>query len=131
MLKVAPDLDHDAFVALLEVVRDVGLAGVVATNTTISRDGLRTTAVDVAAMGAGGLSGPPLRERAKKMVAVARATLGSGATIIGVGGISSADHVRAMRDAGADLCQLYTGFIYEGPGVAARICRGLKAGRNG
>lgn len=125
LLKVAPDLDDEAYDALLEVVRDVGLAGVVATNTTIRRDGLRTPAARIEQIGAGGLSGPPLRARARAMVRRARERLGSSATIIGVGGIGSADDVRAMRDAGADLCQLYTAFIYEGPGIAARICRDL------
>lgn len=131
LLKVAPDLDADAYVALLGVVRDVGLAGVVATNTTLSRDGLATPAARVAEIGAGGLSGPPLRERSRKMVRVARTELGSSATVIGVGGISSADDVERMRDAGADLCQLYTGFIYEGPSVVADICRALTTSRSG
>lgn len=130
LLKVAPDLPDDGFDALLSVVREVGLAGVVATNTTLSRDGLVTPAARVAALGAGGLSGPPLRARATAMVRRAREALGAAATVIGVGGVSCADDVTRMRDAGADLCQLYTGFIYEGPSVVADICRALTADRS-
>jgi dihydroorotate dehydrogenase len=128
LLKVSPDLDEEALDALLDVVASARLDGLVATNTTITRSGLRTPPDVVEAMGEGGLSGPPLRETARRFVRRARARLGSGATIIGVGGVSSADDVRALRDAGADLCQLYTAFIYEGPGLAARICRDLLAG---
>ena len=128
LLKVAPDLDDAAYEALLDVVRRLGLDGVVASNTTIARTGLRTPDAEVAALGAGGLSGPPLRARARAMVKTARAALGEGPTIIGVGGIATADDVRAMRDAGANLCQIYTAFVYEGPGLAARICRDLVRG---
>ncbi len=124
LLKVAPDLEDDAFAALLDVVDEVGLDGVVATNTTIARQGLRSPAPWVAGLGPGGLSGPPLRLRARAMIATARARL-PHATLIGVGGIASVDDARAMLDAGADLIQLYTGFIYEGPGLPSRICRGL------
>ncbi len=129
LLKVAPDLDDDAYAALLAVVRETGLAGVVAANTTLSRAGLSTSAARVAEIGAGGLSGPPLRARAIAMVRRARAALGASATVIGVGGVSSADDVARLRDAGADLCQLYTGFIYEGPGVVADVCRALTSAR--
>ncbi len=130
LLKVAPDLSDDAYDALLSVVREVGLAGVVATNTTLSRDGLSTPSARVAELGAGGLSGPPLRARATAMVRRAREALGASATVIGVGGVSSADDVTRMRDAGADLCQLYTGFIYEGPSIVADVCRALTIGRS-
>jgi len=125
LVKVAPDLSDDAFGPLLEVVKASGLAGVVATNTTIKREGLRTDSAAVAAMGAGGLSGPPVRARALAMVQRARAALGPEATVIGVGGIESAEHAKAYLAAGADLVQLYTGFIYGGPTIARRIAAEL------
>jgi dihydroorotate dehydrogenase len=125
LLKVAPDLDDEAYDALLGVVKRVGFDGVIAANTTIRRDGLRTPGSLVSAIGAGGMSGPLLFPRALAMVRRAREALGAGATVIGVGGVSTSEHVRAMRDAGADLCQLYTAFIYEGPSVARRILEGL------
>ena len=125
LLKVAPDLDTEAYDALLDVVKRVGLDGVVATNTTIARDGLATPAARIAEIGAGGLSGPPLRERSRAMVKRAREALGNGPTIIGVGGVATADDVRAMRGAGANLVQLYTSFVYEGPRLVARLCREL------
>jgi dihydroorotate dehydrogenase len=126
LLKVAPDLDADTYAALLDVVDEVGLDGVVATNTTVSRQGLRSPPDQVASLGAGGLSGPVLRERARAMISTARARL-PRATLIGVGGITSVDDARAMLAAGADLLQLYTGFIYEGPSLPSRLCRGLRA----
>ncbi len=125
LLKVAPDLDDAGFDALLDVVGEVGLAGVVATNTTISRAGLRTEAAVVEAIGAGGLSGPPVFARALHMVARARERLGGAATIVGVGGVSSVDAARAMLAAGADLLQVYTAFVYEGPRFPLRLAREL------
>ncbi len=125
LVKIAPDLDAEGFQALLEVVQRLGLAGVVATNTTIRRDGLTTPEEQVRAMGAGGLSGPPLRARSLAMIRQARATLGEGFTIIGVGGLDSPEGARAMLEAGANLCQLYTAMIFQGPGVVQRIVGGL------
>ena len=127
LLKIAPDLAAAGVEALLAVVEEVGLAGVVATNTTIARTGLATPAGRVEAIGAGGLSGPPLRARALEVVKRVRARLGKAPVVVGVGGISTGQHAMAMVRAGADLVQLYTGFIYEGPGVAARIGRELGA----
>ncbi len=125
LVKVAPDLEDDAFAALLDVVRELDISGVVATNTTVKREGLRTPASVVEAIGAGGLSGPPLRARALSMVAAARAKLGPAATIIGVGGIENGEHAAAFLAAGATLLQIYTGFIYGGPNVAASITEHL------
>jgi dihydroorotate dehydrogenase len=79
----------------------------------------------VRAIGAGGLSGPPLRDRALDVVRRVRARLGKGPTVIGVGGVETAKDAMALVRAGADLVQLYTGFIYEGPWVASRIARGI------
>jgi dihydroorotate dehydrogenase len=125
LIKVAPDLENDELDALLAVVIEVGLDGVIATNTTLSREGLATDPATVAAIGAGGLSGKPLRARSPAIVRRVRERLGDGPTVIGVGGIATADHALAMLQAGADLVQLYTGFIYEGPGAPRAICEGL------
>ena len=123
LLKIAPDLDDASLEALLEVVEACSIDGVVATNTTISRDGLTTNADAVAKIGAGGLSGPPLHSRALDVVNRSRARLGDEKTIIGVGGVSDTAGTIAMLRAGADLVQIYTGFIYGGPFLAARIAR--------
>ncbi|WP_437886480.1 quinone-dependent dihydroorotate dehydrogenase [Sorangium sp. So ce307] len=125
LIKVAPDLGDEELEALLAVVEEVGLAGVIATNTTVRRDGLATSPAAVEAMGAGGLSGPPLRQRSLAMVRRIRARLGGGVTVIGAGGVESAEHAMDQIQAGADLVQLYTGFIYGGPLLPASIARGL------
>jgi dihydroorotate dehydrogenase len=127
LLKIAPDLDDAAVESLLAVVEEIGLAGVVATNTTIARAGLATDAARVEAVGAGGLSGAPLRARALDVVKRVRARLGPKPVVVGVGGVEKAEHAMALVRAGADLVQMYTGFIYEGPGVPSRIARELGA----
>jgi dihydroorotate dehydrogenase len=127
LLKVAPDLDDAGIEALLAVVEDSKIAGVVATNTTVARDGLSTDTARVAAIGAGGLSGPPLRARALEVVRRVRSRLGPKPVVIGVGGVETAEHAMALVRAGADLVQMYTGFVYEGPMAPSRIARGLSA----
>jgi dihydroorotate dehydrogenase len=127
LLKIAPDLEIAELEALLEVVEATGIDGVVATNTTIRRDGLATAEGEVAAIGAGGLSGPPIRARAKDFVRRIRARLGRSITVIGVGGIETAHDVLSYVRAGADLVQLYTGFVYGGPGLPRKLARELGA----
>jgi dihydroorotate dehydrogenase len=127
LVKVAPDLDDAQLDDVLGVVVEVGLAGVVATNTTIARRGLSTDAATVARIGAGGLSGPPLRSRALEVVSAARRKLGRERVVIGVGGVEDATNALDLVRAGANLVQLYTGFVYGGPGTPARIARGLLA----
>ncbi|GAA1335932.1 quinone-dependent dihydroorotate dehydrogenase [Saccharothrix algeriensis] len=124
LVKIAPDLTDEAIGELLEVCAAHGVAGLIATNTTLSRDGLAPA--DRALAGeAGGLSGRPLAARALEVVRfVSRETDGK-LPIIGVGGIAGVDDARRMLDAGASLLQLYTGFIYEGPGLVRRITRAL------
>ncbi len=125
MVKIAPDLSDDAVDAICMEAARAGLAGVVATNTTISREGLATSATEIERIGAGGLSGQPLSRRALEVVRRARRCLGPDACIIGVGGIRGTDGALAMLRAGADLIQLYTGFVYEGPLLPRTIARGL------
>ncbi|MBI2394230.1 MAG: quinone-dependent dihydroorotate dehydrogenase [Deltaproteobacteria bacterium] len=125
LLKIAPDLGDADLEALLAVVDEVGLDGVVATNTTIGRADLRTPREVVDAIGAGGLSGPPLRLRAREIVRRVRARLGKKITVVGVGGVENAGDVLALVRAGADLVQMYTGFIYGGPFTPRRIAREL------
>ena len=124
LVKIAPDLDDAALDDLHAVVDEVKLDGVVATNTTLSRTGLATATPELERVGAGGLSGPPLRERAISFVRRTRKALPNVA-IIGVGGIETGAHARAFLDAGADLVQLYTGFVYRGPFTARSIAREL------
>jgi dihydroorotate dehydrogenase len=125
LVKIAPDLDDAQLEDILAVVQEVRLDGVVATNTTIARSGLVTDPERIEAIGAGGLSGPPLRGRSLDVVRRVRARLGREIVVIGVGGVETADHAMALVRAGADLVQMYTGFIYEGPLSAARIGREL------
>ncbi len=103
------------------------MAGVVAANTTVSRDGLRTPAAHVARLGAGGISGVPLRARAREVVSRVHRTTGGRLPVVGVGGIFGADDAWEMVRAGASLLQLWTGFVYRGPGLAREINRGLAA----
>ena len=127
LVKVAPGLGDADLDALLGVVADLGLEGVVATNTTIGRAGLKTSAEALERIGAGGLSGPPLRARALEVVRRARRKLGPKATVIGVGGIERGVDVLAYVRAGANLVQMYTGFVYGGPLAPRRIARELAA----
>ena len=126
LLKIAPDLSDDQLDDIAEIVRATGLAGVIATNTTISRENLNTPESQIAEMGLGGLSGVPVRERATEVIRYLREKLGKEVVIIGVGGIDSAKSAQEKLDAGADLVQIYTGLIYEGPGLVKRILKGLK-----
>ncbi|MBW4043123.1 MAG: quinone-dependent dihydroorotate dehydrogenase [Acidobacteria bacterium] len=123
LVKIAPDLDDDEVRHIGDLVARLGLAGVVATNTTIRRDGLRTPAAAVEAMGAGGLSGPPVAARSTQVLRVLREALPAEACVISVGGVATAADVRARLDAGADLVQGYTAFLYRGPGWAAELGR--------
>ncbi|HJZ83272.1 MAG TPA: quinone-dependent dihydroorotate dehydrogenase [Pyrinomonadaceae bacterium] len=125
LLKIAPDLSEAEIEAVIDVAMHANISGIIATNTTVSREGLRTPPEDVALCGAGGLSGAPLRGRANEVISfIYRLTRGR-LPIVGVGGIFSAEDAWEKICAGAGLIQLYTGFIYEGPRVARRINEGL------
>ncbi len=107
------------------VLRMYGLDGIVATNTTTSREGLQTPAAEVEALGNGGLSGAPLTKRAIEIVRYIHQKTEGNFPIIGVGGIVTTEDAVEMIKAGASLIQIYTGFIYNGPGFVGRICRRL------
>lgn len=125
LVKISPDLDDDQIVGIAQLVTRLGLAGVIATNTTISREGLKTDPETVAAAGGGGLSGPLLAARSMEVLRLLRQTLPEDATVVSVGGVVTAHDVLARLDAGADLVQGYTSFVYEGPGWARAVNRDL------
>ncbi len=121
LLKIAPDLDEAELDQIVEAVLSSDIDGIVATNTTLSRDGLRTSPARLAAIGAGGLSGAPLRRRATEVLRYLRQCLGSERLLIGVGGIDSAAAAVERIQAGADLIQVYTGLIYRGPALVREV----------
>jgi dihydroorotate dehydrogenase len=126
LLKIAPDLTDAQLDDILDIARETQLSGLVATNTTIARpETLRTAVTTVASYGAGGLSGRPLRERATEVIRYLHRRSQGGLPIIGAGGIHSAQDALEKLAAGATLVQLYTGFIYEGPGLVKQINRAL------
>ncbi len=120
-VKIAPDLEWHEIDEILEALTAAGVDGIIATNTTLARDGLSESVQTEA----GGLSGRPLRKRATDLIAYIHRRMGDALPIIGVGGISSAADVREKLDAGASVVQLYTGMIYGGPGLPGRILRQL------
>lgn len=125
LVKIAPDLTDDQALRIAELVLRLQLAGIVATNTTLSRDGLTTDPAIVAAAGDGGLSGAPLAARSLGMLRLLREAVGPELCLISVGGVTSGAQVRERLDAGATLVQGYTGFLYEGPFWARAINRAL------
>ncbi|MEF3121856.1 quinone-dependent dihydroorotate dehydrogenase [Kocuria flava] len=129
LVKIAPDLTDEDVLAVADLALDLGLDGVVATNTTIAREGLVSEAAEVEACGAGGLSGAPLRRRSLEVLRLLRERAGDRLTLVSVGGVTTAQDVRERLDAGATLVQGYTAFLYEGPFWAHRINRGLARAR--
>ncbi|HEX5724769.1 MAG TPA: quinone-dependent dihydroorotate dehydrogenase, partial [Longimicrobiaceae bacterium] len=125
LVKIAPDLDDAQVDEAVDIAVAEGAAGVVATNTTVSRAGLRTPPEVLERLGAGGISGAPLRARAREVVARVWRRTGGTLPIVGVGGVFTADDAWELIRAGASLVQLYTGFVYGGPTVARDINRGL------
>lgn len=124
-LKIAPDLNLGQLDDIVEIVQATGIAGVIATNTTIARKNLATSSAELERIGAGGLSGQPLRYRSSEVIRYLCEKSGNAFPVIGVGGIASPADAREKLNAGASLLQIYTGFIYEGPGLARRICQSL------
>jgi len=124
-LKIAPDLSWKQLDDILEIVDEMNIDGIIATNTTIERSGLKTDPEKVHRMGDGGLSGKPLKERSLEIIKYLRAHAKNDMPIIGVGGIHSPEDALEKIRAGASLVQLYTGFIYEGPTLVKRINKAL------
>jgi dihydroorotate dehydrogenase len=125
LVKIAPDLAGDDIDAVADLAVELGLDGIIATNTTVSRDGLASTAAEVAAAGAGGLSGPPLRAAALGVLRRLRERAGDRLVLIAAGGIETPDDAWDRLAAGATLVQAYTGFIYGGPLWPRRMNAGL------
>ncbi len=125
LLKIAPDLNDHQLSAIVEMTRAVPVAGLVATNTTVSREGLKTPARQVEALGAGGLSGAPLTVRSRTMVADLYRRTGGRLPIVGVGGVMSGEDAWQMIRHGASLVQVYTGFVYGGPAFVRDVHRHL------
>lgn len=130
LVKIAPDLDDQAVSDIAALVTRLGLAGVIATNTTIDRSGLQEDAARLEEIGAGGLSGPPLKRRSLEVLHLLRDALPANNTIISVGGVQDALDVHERLAAGANLVQGYTEFIYAGPGWARKINKDLAVLRN-
>nr|WP_211161132.1 quinone-dependent dihydroorotate dehydrogenase [Microcella alkalica] len=129
LVKIAPDLDDEAIDAVARLAVKKGLRGIIATNTTIGREGLATDAATVEAAGAGGLSGAPLKARALEVLRRVRAAVPADYCVIAVGGIDTAQDAAERLEAGATLVQGYTAFLYRGPGWARQVTRGLASHR--
>lgn len=127
LVKIAPDLSDEDVDAVADLALELGLEGIVATNTTIGRGGLTASPDAVEALGNGGLSGPPVRARSLEVLRRLRARVGDRLVIVSVGGLEDPDDAWARIRAGATLLQLYTGFVYGGPTLPRRIAEGLRA----
>jgi len=125
LVKIAPDLADEDIDAVADLAMELGVDGIIATNTTISRDHLASDPAEVAALGTGGLSGPPLRQRAVEVLRRLRARTGDRVVLVAVGGIETADDAWERITAGVTLMQAYTGFVYGGPLWPHRIHCGL------
>lgn len=123
LLKIAPDLTDEQLLDIIEIVNETKIQGVIATNTTISRAGLTINQETITQIGAGGMSGKPLKDRSTDVIRFLAEKSGKSFALIGVGGIHSAADAQEKLNAGADLVQLYTGLIYEGPGLVKKILK--------
>ena len=125
LLKIAPDLTNEQLDDVIEIVKETRTAGVIATNTTISREGLVSDNEIVSKIGSGGLSGKPLTDRSTEVIRYLSEKSNKAFPIIGVGGIYNAKDANDKLNAGASLVQVYSGFIYEGPSIVKEICKGI------
>ena len=125
-LKIAPDMEDGQLDDIVEIVKRVGVDGVIATNTTISRSDLKTPNSKVEKIGAGGLSGLPIKSRSTEVIKYLSKKSSGSFPIIGVGGIDDIDAANDKLNAGASLVQIYSGMIYKGPSLASKIVEGLK-----
>ncbi len=131
LLKISPDLNDHQLDETLEIVSKLKIDGIVATNTTVSREGLKTPEKKIEAIGSGGMSGSPITRKSLEVVRQIHNKTSGSVPIIAVGGIMSVKDAINMLEAGATLIQLYTGFIYEGPGLVRRINREIIRKRSG
>ncbi|HHJ49571.1 MAG TPA: quinone-dependent dihydroorotate dehydrogenase [Phaeodactylibacter sp.] len=127
LLKIAPDLSFQQLAEVLQIAFDTRLSGLIATNTTISREGLRSPQQKIQQIGAGGLSGAPLRKRSTEIIRFLHKESGGKLPVIGVGGIQSPEDALEKMEAGASLVQIFTGLIYRGPGLIGEIARQVGA----
>ena len=125
LLKIAPDLTNEQLDDIIDIITTTRLHGIVATNTTINRQNLATPESEVTTIGAGGLSGAPLRARATEVIKYIHTQSKGNIPIIASGGIFTAADALEKLNAGASLIQVYTGFIYEGPAITKKICKGI------
>ncbi|MCO6510122.1 MAG: quinone-dependent dihydroorotate dehydrogenase [Aridibacter famidurans] len=125
LLKIAPDLEDEQIETVVEAAKRNGIEGIIATNTTISREGLATSPEEIELIGAGGLSGVPVAARSNEVIRTIRSVSGGKMPVVGVGGIFTAEDAFGKIVAGACLVQAYTGFVYRGPAFAHEINRGL------
>lgn len=125
LLKIAPDLNTNQLDEIIELVTNTKLDGVIASNTSTNRSGLKTTAAELEAIGNGGLSGQPIKEKSTQVIKYLSENSNKAFPIIGVGGIHSANDALEKIKAGADLIQIYTGFIYEGPRLIKQINKAI------
>jgi dihydroorotate dehydrogenase len=127
LLKIAPDLTNEQIDDVIDLAKEINLDGLVATNTTISREPLTTDPGEVAKIGAGGLSGKPVKERSTEVLKYIHQKTGGSIPVIGSGGIFTGEDARQKLSAGASLIEVWTGFIYEGPAIVKKICQYLQA----
>lgn len=125
LLKIAPDLTREQLDDIIDIVHSTHIQGIVATNTTISREGLTTNKNTIDTIGAGGVSGAPVRDKSTDVIRYIHQRSQGKIPIIAAGGIFTAADAKEKLDAGASLVQVYTGFIYEGPAIVKNICNGL------
>jgi len=130
LLKIAPDLNEGQLDEVIEIVAQTKIDGIIATNTSIQRDNLKTTQEELEKIGNGGLSGRPLKDRSTEVIRYLADKSNKAFPIIGVGGIQSEKDAMEKIEAGADLVQVYTGFIYEGPRLVKRINKAILAEQN-
>lgn len=126
-LKIAPDLTHGQLDEIVDIILETGLTGIIATNTTITRNGLEETEAVITSIGSGGLSGAPVLAMSTSVVSYLKEKSNDQFVIIGVGGIEDYQSAQQHFEAGADLVQVYTGFVYSGPALVKRILKKLKS----
>ena len=129
LLKIAPDLTLSQIDDVIDLAKEIHLDGLVATNTTISREQLQTPDSELQTIGAGGLSGKPLQKHSTEIVQYIHQKTSGAVPVIGSGGIFTGEDVRQKLSAGAVLIEVWTGFIYEGPFIVKKICKALQASR--